>query len=146
MKFKTAEHGMTLTEVAICLGLISFAMVSMMGLLSTGLFTLRDARDTTAEGNSLRSLNAAYLSLGFTNMPASNTYYFDQDGQASESLSPSKRYQVTVEVQPPKYPGKPAGIENSLSSLRITSRQIDGSGTPIASPRIRSLKVANAGF
>jgi uncharacterized protein (TIGR02598 family) len=146
MKARSAEQGMTLAEVAICLGLISFALVSMLGLLPTGMVTLREARDATAEGNYLQSLNAAYLSLGFSDMPASETYYFDQDGQAVTESSPLKRYRVTVEVMAPNYPGKPAGIENSLRSLRLTARQLDGSGNPVGTERIRSLKIADGGF
>lgn len=137
---------MTLVEVAICLGLMSFALVSMLGLLPAGLSTLRDARDATAQGNYLQTLSAAYLSLGFTNMPASETYFFDQDGQQVEETAPTRHYRVSVEVQSPEYPGKPAGIEKSLRQLKVTSGQLDSSGTPVGPTRIHSLNIADGGF
>ena len=140
---RNTKQGMTLVEVAICLGLVSFALISMLGLLPTGMATLREARSSTAEGNYLQSLNAEYLSLGFLNIPQSKIFYFDQDGQRVDSSDPWKRYLVTVEAVPPEYPGMPSGIENSLRRFMVTSRQ---DGNTSAPARIRFLNIADGGF
>ena len=137
---------MTLVEVTICLGLVSFGLISVLGLLPTGLMTLRDARDASARSRYLQTISAEYLSLSFADVPSSNTFFFDRDGQLVESSSPSRLYKVAVETLAPKYPAQPAGITNSLLRLRASSWHLDSSGATSGAPRIQALQIADSGL
>ncbi len=138
---------MTLVEVTIALGLVSFGLISVLGLLPTGLITLRDARDSSARSRYLQTIQAEYLSLSFGDVPSNNLFYFDRDGQPVEAASSSKLYKVSVESLAPVYPDQPVGVEDSLRRLRVTSWQLNSSGTTNGlAPNIRALQIADGGF
>lgn len=73
----------TLVEVVLALGIVSMAIVPMMGLLTVGLNTFHDAVNTTTETEITQQV-AHDIQLGsFTNTAAS--YYFTADGVATNS-------------------------------------------------------------
>jgi len=145
--YRAATRGMTLVEVTICLGLVSFGLISVLGLLPTGLITLRDARDASARSSYLQTISAEYLSLSFADVPSSNTFFFDRDGQPVDSSSSSQLYKVAVESLTPVYPNQPTGVENRLRRLRVTSWQLNSAGvTNGRAPHIQALQIADGGF
>jgi len=134
--FSQKKRGFSLVEVTIALGLVSFAVITIMGLLPTGLSTLRQAMNQTVEAQIVRTIGAQSVIAPFTNL-ASRTY-FDEEGLPTDSTD--AYYTVDVTTQPPVFPGVAnAGVlTNSLTALKIqiVARKKTNSYT---------LEVANAG-
>ncbi len=85
--FPRARFGaaFTLVEVVLSLGIVSMAIVPMMGLLTVGLNTFHDAVNTTTEIEITQQV-AHDIQLGsFTN--AASSYYFTSDGVATNSAA-----------------------------------------------------------
>jgi uncharacterized protein (TIGR02598 family) len=141
---RSALLGFTLVEVTIAVGIVSFAVISILGLLPTGLSTLRSAMNQTVEAQIVRTIGAQSVVTAFASL-ATNNVYFDQDGLPTTS-SDEARYTVNVEANAPVFPGSAnAGtLTNSLTSLKI---QIVARPSPQANgtTNFYSLQVANAG-
>jgi uncharacterized protein (TIGR02598 family) len=79
----------TLVEVVLAMGVVSFAMISMLGLLTAGLVTFHDAINATTEAEITQQLAnqlelANYSSI--TNSGVSN-YYFTMEGIPTNAAS-----------------------------------------------------------
>lgn len=137
------KRGFSLVEVTMALGLVSFAVVTIMGLLPTGLSVLRQAMNQTIEAQIVRTVGAASVIAPFTNL--SGKTYFDDEGLPLTS-SANACYTVSVTTTNPVFPGSVnAGVlTNSLTALKI---QIVASPNPAAPGKTNfySLQVANAG-
>ena len=140
--FSQKNRGFSLVEVTLALGLVSFAVITIMGLLPTGLSTLRQAMNQTVEAQIVRTIGAQSVIAPFTNLASLS--YFDNEGLPS---TPANAY-YTVNVTPsaPVFPGVAnAGVmTNSLTALRI---QIVARQNPAAPGKTNfyTLEVANAG-
>ncbi len=87
--------GFSLIEIVLALGIISFALVSILGLLAGALSTSRDASDDRiAASMTTRLLSELRSSATFQN--ATTNYYFDVDGQLLTSEDGAV-YEVEVE-------------------------------------------------
>lgn len=89
-------HGFTLVEVTIAMGLVTFVLVALMGLLSVGLGSGREAQVQTLEAMALRQIRAGLQTntpSGFTGA----TYYYNYDGSTNASAGGAYlQCQVTV--------------------------------------------------
>ncbi len=126
------------------LGLLSFAVVAILGLLPTGLNTLRQAMNQTVEAQIVRSIGAQAVTTSFTNL-ATNDMYFDDEGLPAATASQSY-YTVSVTTNTPAYPGSTNSINlaNSLTTLKIT---MVAKPNPAAEGKTNfyTLQVANSG-
>lgn len=120
----------SLVEVTLALGIISFSLLAIFGLLTTGLRLSHTASEQTA---SVGILSAAAADLRATPktvstsvqfgiaLPATpggnstTTLYFDSTGQSSTGLNGSSRYRLVVTFVPN------AGTSSAtLATLRLT--------------------------
>ena len=96
LKFKKSGQSVprtaafSLVEVVLALGVVSFGLVSLMGLLTVGLKTFRDAMTTTTESEISQQLSnqlqlASFSALENTNQ--SSYYYFTEEGCATNAGS-----------------------------------------------------------
>ncbi len=140
------RHGFSLVEVTIALGLVTFIAVSVIGLLPTGLSSMRDAVNQTVEAQIVRSIAGQSVVANFANLTSGSPYYFDHEGQSMASGADAA-YTVTVSQHAPVFPGSEraaAGLSESLVNLQIEivarpSPQAAGTTT------LRTLQVANYG-
>lgn len=134
----------SLVEVVIALGVISFAVLALIGLLPSGLSTLRDSVGQSRQAQILRAVAGRSEVTKFSAL-ATNGLYFDYDGLPVDTAAKSI-YTVNILTNLPVYPGSTnaAAISNSLTSLRI---QIIWKPSPQAPGRtnIYPLQVANDG-
>lgn len=90
---RTARHGFTLVETALALGIVSFAMVAMMGLLAMGMDHSRGNLERTMEAQIVEWVQAqareAYEEGALTISSAPASYYFDSDGLAVKATDPA---------------------------------------------------------
>jgi uncharacterized protein (TIGR02598 family) len=94
---RRAEHGFSLPEVAMAIGIVAVAFVSLLSLLPAGLNTYRAAIDDANETWILQSINSMVQTTDFTNIPQldysvkQEIFYFDEEGKLTDtSENPSK--------------------------------------------------------
>lgn len=111
----------TLIEVAFSLGIVSFALVSIMGLLSFGLTTCRNAISSTVESHIVQAISNDILLTDFANLAslADRTYAYDNEGRLVTAGGDSVIYTTKVTFQP---------LDN-LQSFPVKLQSVDGSET-----------------
>ena len=90
----------TLVECVMAIGIVSFAMVSILGLIPVGLGTFRDAMNLTVQTTILQSVSGELLRMDYSEVKATN-FYFDQEGVRVGSSSSGERL-YTAEVLAPQ--------------------------------------------
>lgn len=97
--------GFSLVEVVLALGLITFAVVPILGLMSSGLSTLQDSADETNRAEILRQVASRSLMGEFDTLSvASPGLRFDENGQETQNDN-ATRYSVLVSEEGPDFPG-----------------------------------------
>ncbi len=128
--------GFSLIEVTMAIGLISFAMLSIVGLMPVGLSTLRNAMNQTVEGQIVQKMSGRFLLTPFsqlrTNYSTSQSFYYDQEGEEVPGAG-TAAFKVTA--FPPAnaiYPGSsnaPTSVTNSLVAMAIEVVALQGGAT-----------------
>ena len=113
LKFKA----FSLVEVVIAIGIVSFAVVAILGLIPTGLNTLKDSTGETVRAQIVRSIAASALTANFSQLTTNN--YFDSDGQAADSNT-YPRYAVNSTLSAPSFPGSANGnFTSAFTALNV---------------------------
>lgn len=122
-------RGFTLVEVVIALGIISFALVALIGLLPVGLDTFRRAVDATTTSQIAQELlssatHAKYSALG---QMAGTPYYFDDQGKSGTGIDATNYvYRADVAVSTSSdIPQSSGALANpNLATVKITITKI----------------------
>jgi uncharacterized protein (TIGR02598 family) len=138
-----SRQGFSLVEVTVAMGLITFAVVAVLGVLPAGLTSLRRAMDQTVEAQIIRSVGAQAITGEFATVGAQSEMFFDEEGQAMDS-SQGAYYKATLTTRDPVYPASSLSgtLTNSLKSLQIELRPQLGTN---AVATVYSINVANSG-
>ncbi|MEI8340476.1 MAG: Verru_Chthon cassette protein B [Verrucomicrobiota bacterium] len=120
----TVGHAFTLVEIAMALGIMSFCLVILLGLLPVSLTTLQNASEETAGINIISTIitdlkstpvtsgTSSTYQLTFPTAPGGGnqalTMYFDKAGGVTKSID--ARYKVTVTLSPPTLQNTITGI------------------------------------
>lgn len=140
------RSGFSLVEVTIALGVVTFAAVSILGLLPTGLVVMRDAMNQTVESQIVRSIAGQSVVANFANLTAGSPFYFDNEGQRILKAEDSV-YTVSLSSTPPIYPGSTnAGGNLSASLVNLRMEIVDRRSQQAAGiTTLRTIQVANYG-
>lgn len=117
------RSGFSLVEVTLCLGVVAFALVALMGILPVGLMSAREAITQTAQTQILKRISSELELLPFTDLSAyiaqSRTY--DYDGKETTNSSDAV-YEVKLSAAAANYPGSSnvAGLSDHLRDVRVT--------------------------
>src|SRR6187402_786674 len=87
-RIHSRQRAFTLVEVVLALGVASFGLISMLGLLSVGLKTFHDAINATTESEITQQLANQLRLANFSsvqNATTTSTYYFNQEGVATNA-------------------------------------------------------------
>lgn len=87
----------SLVEVVLAIGIVSFAMVSILGLIPVGLHTFRNAMDLSVEAGIAQKLVADVQRTDFQNLQSTN-FTFDDQGI---EVAPAGAI-FTAQVAPPQ--------------------------------------------
>lgn len=150
------QAAFSLVETVLALGVVSICLLGVIGLLPTGLNSMRQAMDITLEAQIVRHLSSETLLTPYADLEAlysNKTFYFDQDGieiVGGGSVPPNGvKYIVNTRVLNPVYPGSETVaqtvVASSLCSIEIafeTQNAVQGSSS---SGRIYHLEIANNG-
>ncbi len=86
-----------LVEIAMCLGIVSFVLLALLGLLSVGIGAGKSSReDTFAAGLGVNIL-ADLKTVDYANLPPSSVTYYTYDGAAT-NIPSGAYYQCTTEA------------------------------------------------
>ena len=142
------ERAFSLVEVTIALAIVTFAVVSVMGLLPTGLTTMRTATDQTTVAQIAREISAEVLLTPFGELDsyisAHGTRYFDSEGGRTDD--PAAYFRIETSLAASEFPGSAASV-NLSSNVRCVRIKIVSKAfaSAAATTNQRVLQVANSG-
>lgn len=139
------RRAFSLVEVTLALGISSFALLTILGLMPTGLQTMRQAMDSTVESQIVREIRAKVQQTSFASLSSSFTdreFFFSEAGTPTEKNATDKRYTVKTSVEEPVYPGSQEARAGSMSSIAI---EITTGLGEVKAVRRQHLLVANHG-
>jgi uncharacterized protein (TIGR02598 family) len=146
------RKGFSLIEVTLAIGVISFALLALLGVMPVGMATLRDAMDRTTESQIIRQIGATALLTSYTNLPtqfSGTTFYYDQEGtllgQSPAGRPEGTRYSAQATLQSPNFPGSSTAtnITASLWSVHIALKT--GPSASTASTNHYNIQIPNSG-
>lgn len=117
----------TLAETLFAMAIVSFTLLTIIGLMPTALDGLRQSERRSAEARILQSLAAEYELLPWTelqNLGRRGPFYFDETGLARRTVDESTRYLAEVsdsllQADDHRLPGEASGSPY-LKQLRIS--------------------------
>jgi uncharacterized protein (TIGR02598 family) len=79
---KKSLRGFSLVEVTLALGIITFGLIAVMGLLPTGMKLTKQSADEVAAVNIMTGISASLLQKAAStgSLPSNDTNYFDANG------------------------------------------------------------------
>jgi uncharacterized protein (TIGR02598 family) len=134
-------------EVTIAIGIVSFAFLTMLGLIPTGLKTFRSAIDTSVGGQIFqRVINEAQQTDFDTlvgSVPAVR-YFDDQGNELDSSLAGRAIYQVNTRILPSTALTTTGAAASNASVATITVQIAKNPGN-IPLTKVSSLWTTNSG-
>lgn len=134
----------SLVEVTLALGLVSFAFVAILGLLPTGLTSLRESMNQTVEAQILRSISSQCVVSDFNHLSTNGLYFNDEGLPATAATS---FFSVKVTTNTPIYPGSTRGenLGESITTLRVEMVSKPSPDAISGRTNYYTLHVANSG-
>lgn len=134
---KSPRLGFSLVEVTIALGIVSFSLLAIIGLVGSGLANVRESATDAAIASIIQQVRAELSQPNFSgqvNAPGFNLEFNKSGGlldnaSASPSLEDEPFYRVTFETSTPTIPGGSASIAASASMVTINIASINGGAT-----------------
>jgi uncharacterized protein (TIGR02598 family) len=139
--------GFSLIEVTLALGIMTFAILSVIGVLPVGLSTLRDAMNDMTKAQIVQRIAGNAALSTFSDLRThfdGGEFYFGEDGQQLHRSDSEVRYRVETRCEPPELSASaPDGLDQSLARIEMEIfRLVYGVGR---SAGIYSLHVATDG-
>ncbi len=132
----------SLVEVTLALGLVSIAVLAVIGLLPGGLTTLRQSMNHTVETQIVQAIAAQSVVAPFPPLASPPLVrYFDDEGFPVAAASPRRRYTATVTPFSPLYPGSASAAGALASSLLNVRIQLEFE----SERKFFALQIANSG-
>lgn len=117
----------SLVEVTMAIGIVSFAVLTLVALLPSGLRSVRESANETAISAIVRSvrgeLNQASFSDVTTVLPAQVWYFNEAGNRLDESAPEAERFfQINFSSAQPSAQGVPVNFEQIMRTLTLTIR------------------------
>jgi uncharacterized protein (TIGR02598 family) len=110
-------EGFSLVEVAISVAVVSFSMLSILGLVPMGLTNLRQAMNNTIQSQIVQSITSQEQLTSFSNLQNA-TYLYDADGNTATSSAQSV-YTATVTLSQVSGSSFPVNLASSADKVTI---------------------------
>jgi len=118
-------RGFSLVEISLALGVVSFALVGILGLLPVALSTFRRAIDSTVSAQIADRIANEAAQTGFDQL-ADRAYYFDDQGGSVQAAAAGRVYTANLTViRPSVLPGVGNGTTD-LATLTVRVRSLGG--------------------
>lgn len=151
MNFPSKAHAVqtrafSLVEVAVAIGIIAFALLSVAGLFPSGMKTLRSSMDSTTEGQIVQYMASSYAVSSFTNLQQVAPKFFDGGGRnLTNSADENIRYRVETRATAATLPDGSSFSTNDALCLQITVVRQPGPNGPGTETNVFAIQVANSG-
>jgi len=143
---RSIRQAFSLIEVTIAMGIISFAVTTLVALLPGGLQAVRDSATETSLSAIVRQVRSELNQASFTDVTTqlpSQTWYFNEAGLRLVDTNTADRFfVVTFSTANPTLAGQADNFEESARSLSLTARY--PSFAPAASQRKSKLTLLTA--
>lgn len=139
--------GFTLVEVTMAIGIISFALLTMIGLMPAGLGALRDSTQQSINAQILQQISSGLVVQSFGSRTEFSAFggtnlYFDEQAQPLTTSSKA-RYRAAITVQNPSLPGLSGDdVRDLASSLKRLAIAITREDIPNAATNSFSLQLS----
>lgn len=115
------KRGFSLIEVAMAIGIFSFCLISIMGLIPVALQTSRNSFDKSVEVRLVQSVKARLINQPYSTLPSGETFNFDSEGISTDAAA-DIHYSVTyVKVDSTVLPGSQSSEKLSTALLTISN-------------------------
>lgn len=140
----------SLVEVVLAIGVISFCLLAVLGLMPVGLSTMRQAMDATIETQIVRQISGEALLTPFSQLGttfSNKTFYFDAEGIEETGASDKTRYSAVTSLTNTAYPGSgdATGITNSISTLRLDLVTAPNVNAKLKTTNTYNIRIPNSG-
>jgi uncharacterized protein (TIGR02598 family) len=117
-------RGFSLIEVTIALGVFAFAMIPIIGLVSSGMKSLRGSMDDGVRGEIVRKVVAEAGRVPYTNLSSFNgtNFYFDDEGVQQASSNAQTIFVASNSIYAATPPSLITADTNIAQLLRVTVR------------------------
>ena len=122
--FARFPHGFSLIEVTIALGVFAFAMIPIIGLVSSGMKSLRGSMDEGVRGEIVRKVVAEAGRVPYTNLStfSGSLFYFDDEGVQQASSNAQTIFVASNSVYAATPPSLITSDTNIAQLLKVTVR------------------------
>lgn len=119
---RQTARGFSLVEVALALGIVSFGLVSMLGLMPIGLEVFRESIQSTVQTDILRELGSHFQSMPFQDVQSSTemTYYTDQGVPTTNPESALFGVTYAVDASTPLLATADGYSNDQLKTVRVS--------------------------
>ncbi len=130
------KAGFSLIEVTIAIGIVSMAVLPLLGTMGVGLNTIHDARKDMTEAQIITQIASSALQTPFDKISASGTtngpFYFDQFGRQLPTLGSTVLYSgsMNLNANATVFPGSLSGTSSVKQIQIIVSTIIPKSNPP----------------
>lgn len=119
--------GFSLVEVTIAIGVVSFALVALLGVIPVGLIATQDAMRQTAKSQIIKQISSDLGMMPFAEIGSylASGQYFDNNG--SRSIGTNERiFLATMTKGMPSYPGSSnlTGLDDRLIRVEVNIRRV----------------------
>lgn len=152
--WRNAPSGFSLVEVTLAIGIISFSLLTVLGLMPVGLTTLRQATEQTIESQIVQKIGSEVQLTSYSKLAANFSgktfYYSDQGdylGSSPASVPADTRYRAVATLSNSVFPGStnaPSALSDSLVTMRIDIVRVSG-GAAAKNTNSYSLQIPNSG-
>lgn len=119
----SSQHGFSLIEVTIALGVFAFAMIPIIGLVSSGMKSLRGSMDDGVRGEIVRKVVAEAGRVPYTNLSTefnNRLFYFDDEGVQQASSNAQTIFVASNSVYAATPPSLVTTNTNIAQVLKVT--------------------------
>ena len=119
------SHGFSLIEVTIALGVFAFAMIPIIGLVSSGMKSLRGSMDDGVRGEIVRKVVGEAGRVPYTNLSTAfnnRLFYFDDEGVQQASSNAQTIFVASNSVYAATPPSLITSDTNIAQLLKVTVR------------------------
>lgn len=130
MKFSPPRTaGFSLVEVTLAIGLVTFGLLSVVGLLPGGMSNLRESTEQMVHAQILASVSEM-LAVSDFDAATNGVEFFDEEGHLVLKQGDA-RYKATLTEVKPSIPGvDPTGMSAHLKRLQVGIARIDMPNAP----------------
>jgi uncharacterized protein (TIGR02598 family) len=118
------SHGFSLIEVTLALGIFAFAMIPIIGLVSSGMKSLRGSMDDAVRGEIVRKVVAEAGRVPYTNLSSfdGTNFYFDDEGVQQASSNAQTIFVASNSVYAATPPSLITANTDIAQVLKVTVR------------------------